>query len=238
MKKLFATLLVLTIFMSSFFSYAGVTSYYDNKKTTLSGTHAMYPAHELLKVLGAKVTMGENGRDFTATIDGHLFVYEDYYEKLTIDDEKYYVDEGLHRINGTLYISLSLVQKVLPIDYSVEHTVKILSPESVKANKEKEEKRFKSMYPLLSKALNQVIKENHTQNMSVKMIIEELVSEDADMQEEFDSVENLLSVELKATLKNIPKDNTYEMLLEQHITEMDDSDVQKQAYSLLMTLFM
>lgn len=206
LKRFTALLLSFLLCLSAIPTFGTVDTYYDGNKIALSNSVTLYPALELLKILGADIEM--KGNDFTAILNETTISYDSYYEELYIGDDYYYAGDKFQVIEDTLYFPASLLKEIAPVDYTEKNELNLLSEKALTAQKARNEKKFKTMYPRLSKALNDLPNSNFEQNMTLKMILESS-----------ESMEESPQIKLNAIMAQDAKNDTYHYKLNLETSE-------------------
>jgi hypothetical protein len=231
LKRFTALLLSLLLCISAIPTFATVDSYYDGNKIPLSDAVTFYPAIELLKTLGADIEM--DGNDFTAVLENTIISYDSYYEELYIGDDYYYEGDAFQVLNDTLYFPLSILKEIAPIDYTEKSELRIISPKAAAEQKAKDEKKFNTMYPKLSKALIDLPNTNFEQNMTLKMKVEDITTSDKNMQEEFESMDEAPQIKLTTFMARDVKNDAYSYKLNLETNEYGSIDTEVQEIIIL-----
>lgn len=235
LKRITALILSLLLCISALPTFATVESYYDGNKVSLSDALTFYPAIDLLKALGADVEM--DGNNFTAVLEETIIFYDSYYEELHIGDDYYYEGDSFHVMNGYVYCLPSLFKEIASIDYIEKTELNILSPKALADKKVRNEKKFKSMYPKLFKALTDTLDTSFEQTMRLKMKVEDILTSDTDIQKEFESIEESLQIKLTSVMARDAKNDAYSYKLTLETNEYGSVNTDTQEIIVLKDAF-
>lgn len=231
MKKLISFILAFVLCLGSIPTFANVTGYYDDKKTALENAVTYYPAIELLTSLGAKIEL--DGKDFTATFNEHVLSFDTYYETLTINDQSYYEGDDFVMINNQLHLPLSLLKETLSIGYDETHEVRVLSAKASEAKKDKEQKRFETRYPKLTKALKDIENTSFEQILVVDMKVKDVITQDEDMLADLKSLDEMPRIKLKSEIGQDVKNDAYKFDITLETNEFGSTDKEEHEIIIL-----